>query len=259
MPTDFMDTTYRQNSIKSLLRNPKLLHWFAHNYAESEITKERMSHVPLGMNFHDMARRDKWFGMESGVGMSIILNPFNWLQVQQTPLEQEYNFNLIPKPHFSERIVGALVDFHFNTAKRDEFRRYAKAGRKLGFDSLRDRPFVEFLPSRIPRAQLWQRKAQYAFDISPVGYGMDCFRTWESLALGNIVIVVTTPLDPLYEGLPVVILDSWDEVTQENMTRWLETFKDMLDDGSYLEKLTTQYWMDIIRSKGLSNYTPPAF
>ena len=44
------------------------------------------------------------------------------------------------------------------------------------------------------------------FVISPPGNGIDCHRTWESLILGNIVLLQSSPLDPLFEDLPVVII-----------------------------------------------------
>ena len=37
-------------------------------------------------------------------------------------------------------------------------------------------------------------RGRYAFAISPIGKGLDCHRTWESLILGQIVIVQTTLL-----------------------------------------------------------------
>ncbi len=37
--------------------------------------------------------------------------------------------------------------------------------------------------------------------------------------LGNIVIVKRSSLDPLYEGLPVVIVDDWREISRENLQR----------------------------------------
>ena len=36
----------------------------------------------------------------------------------------------------------------------------------------------------------------------------------------------TSPLDALYEGLPVVIVNDWSEVTQENMDKWLFEYGD---------------------------------
>jgi hypothetical protein len=41
---------------------------------------------------------------------------------------------------------------------------------------------------------------------------MDCHRTWEMLYFGMIPIVKTSTLDLLFTGLPVVILQTWEDL-----------------------------------------------
>ena len=53
----------------------------------------------------------------------------------------------------------------------------------------------------------------YKFVLSPPGNGPDAHRTWEALMMGCVPVVLKGPLDELYEGLPVLMLDSWDELT----------------------------------------------
>jgi len=53
----------------------------------------------------------------------------------------------------------------------------------------------EFLNTRLQRHDLWKKKTTYAFSVSPHGNGLDCYRTWEDLVLGCIVIVKTSVLD----------------------------------------------------------------
>ncbi len=66
------------------------------------------------------------------------------------------------------------------------------------------------------------RQSEYAFVISPHGNGVDCHRTWEALALGCVPIVRTSPLDALYEGLPVLIVSNWCEVTADFLRRHID-------------------------------------
>ena len=62
--------------------------------------------------------------------------------------------------------------------------------------------------------------------ISPPGYGVDCHRTWEALALGSIPIVLAPAScprgwqNPLFGGLRVITVRSWAEITQEALERW---------------------------------------
>ena len=93
------------------------------------------------------------------------------------------------------------------------------------------------------RIELWREKTRYAFVVSPHGNGLDCHRTWESLVLGNIPIVKRSSIDPLYEGLPVVIVDDWREITPENSKRWLAEHADAFGRPEVQHRLTNDYWL----------------
>ena len=131
-----------------------------------------------------------------------------------------------------------------------DMHRYKKCGedRTSIFNQLRSTGLIEY-GSWMSRARLWQTKGAYAFSISPHGNGLDCHRTWEDLALGCIVIVKSSSLDVLYEGLPVVIVNDWSEVTEENMRLWLTRYADAMTNPSYRERLTTHYWYSKIKSE----------
>jgi hypothetical protein len=75
----------------------------------------------------------------------------------------------------------------------------------------------------------------YKYVLSPHGNGLDCHRTWEALILGCIPIMKTSALDPMFDGLPVLIVKNWSDVTQE----LLDTFVPQTN----LEKLHTSYWL----------------
>lgn len=94
---------------------------------------------------------------------------------------------------------------------------------------------------------LWKLKGEYAFCVSPHGYGLDSHRAWEGLVLGNIVIMKASSLDPMFEGLPVVIVKDWSEVNERNLDLWLEKYKDAFTNPAYRDKLTHAYWMNKIK------------
>ena len=115
---------------------------------------------------------------------------------------------------------------------------------------MRANPLIDFQAEKIPRLDLWRAKTRYAFVVSPHGNGLDCHRTWESLALGNIVIVKRSPLDPLYAGLPVVIVSQWSEITAENLSEWQRRYAHAFSDTVFLECLTNRYWIERARREG---------
>jgi len=65
---------------------------------------------------------------------------------------------------------------------------------------------------RTTQQRLWRNYCQYKYGISPHGNGLDCHRTWEMLYFGMIPVVKTSSLDVLYDGLPVVILERWEQL-----------------------------------------------
>lgn len=53
----------------------------------------------------------------------------------------------------------------------------------------------------------WSGVAKSKFVLSPPGFGEDCYRTWEAVLLGAVPIVRRSPLQQLYDGAPVVVVD----------------------------------------------------
>ena len=95
----------------------------------------------------------------------------------------------------------------------------------------------------------WNTQIKYAFVVSPFGNGYDCHRTWEALILGCIPIVKSSGLDNLYEGLPVLIVQDWNDITEKLLMKVITEFKHKHEKGEFnYDKLTLKYWMDKINS-----------
>ena len=98
------------------------------------------------------------------------------------------------------------------------------------------------------QAAQWKKRTEYVFSLSLVGKGFDCNRTWESLILGNIVLLQSSPLDPLFEGLPVVIIKDWSEINEANLKKWAAKYHDASTNPKYREKLTSAYWLKMLEA-----------
>jgi len=93
---------------------------------------------------------------------------------------------------------------------------------------------------------------KHRFMLSPAGNALDSHSTWEALLAGCIPIVPRSPLDPLFEGLPVWLVDSWEEVTDEAILR----MEIKLKGKEYnWEKLFASWWSKEIQ-KGLCMISP---
>lgn len=231
----FPSEAHLGTSIDTYLSNENIIHIFAQNCDYSG-KSSKLSHLPIGVDYHSIAYSKKSYRGEKG-----------------SPSSQEAALKKILKelqPTYLRK-KRAFVDFQLNDSMKK-----GKAKRYLQFGEDRTSIFKQILKSGLidygkpmSRSDLWKKKGQYAFSVSPHGNGLDCHRTWEDLILGCIVIVKTSPLDPLYEGLPVVIINDWSEITKENMELWLNLYGDAFSNPSYREKLTNAYWLHKIREK----------
>jgi hypothetical protein len=98
--------------------------------------------------------------------------------------------------------------------------------------------------SRVSQTRIWRRYADHRFVLSAQGNGPDCHRTWEALYLGCIVITRRSALDPLYQGLPVVLVTDWDEVREKaNLERWAEQMAPLTDLDRIWDRLEPTRWL----------------
>ena len=216
MPMDFAGA-------HEILANDRVICWFAQN-ADGTDTSGKLFPIPIGLDFHTIANGRKWK---------------HW---QATPRQQEAEIEQMraTMPANRDRLVRVHADFHLNKG-------ITPAAREAAHAMLRGNPTVDFQSRKISRSALWRKKTRYAFVVCPRGHGLDCHRTWESLALGNIPIVKRSPLDELYEGLPVVIVNAWTEITATALRQWHDAHHASFDRADVQERLTNDFWIARVR------------
>src|SRR5437588_6699849 len=218
-----------------ILESPKVAHWYTQDF-DGSVPSKRISPIPIGIDYHMLSERPIW-----GEDVS-------------SPEQQEAVLNTVAaqlRP-CKDRIPKVYVDFAWQKGlglrAYRRFRPLAGAclreGRRKIARKLRDNENIFSQNGPLPRTELWRKRGEYAFVLSPHGTGLDCHRTWEALALGHIVLVPASSLDPLYEGLPVVALKRWDEITTENLRKWLSQFH---GSCGIQEKLKSSYWIAQMR------------
>jgi hypothetical protein len=213
----------------------KIVHWYAQNY-DGSVPAERISPIPIGIDFHMVSEKAIWGEEVSSppeqervlVSIGKSLSP---LQARRKRVYVDFGW---------KRGFGLYRLFHPLEGTRFRENRRQLAGK------LRRNELVHVQPEPLPRREMWRRRGQYAFVLSPHGNGLDCHRTWEALALGHIVLVPSSSLDSLYSDLPVVPLKSWSEITPENLENWLSMHS---NGGAHHEKLRSSYWVNEMRSR----------
>ena len=198
--------------LKNFLENKYLLHWYCQNWLAGNHPKVTL--MPIGMDYHTMVTSDMW-----GRRMSV--------ELQEKAIE---DIKKLSKP-FYEREIKCYINFLSTLGRRKD--------RKDAVDQI-DKELVEYEKIGTARVNTWLNQIKYAFVVSPHGGGMDCHRTWEALILGCIPIVKRSPLDELYDELPVLIINDWSDITKELLENTIEEFKQK--EFNY-DKLTLQYWI----------------
>jgi len=120
-----------------------------------------------------------------------------------------------------------------NFALNDELYRPDTSGRphirlRLA-ERLKDAPWVTLDVSQEQRSapdemlRYYAQLVRHKFVLSPQGRGIDCCRTWESLYLGAIPVVVESAPMSAFRDLPILFTDDYGELSEEYLERrWRE-------------------------------------
>jgi hypothetical protein len=220
---------------RTLVESGKLIRWFASNY-DGAAHGDIITPMPYGIEYPK--RTDATFNRRAGSYCAIAMSPAEH--------EAEWDAFAAAVPPLAARDFRAIADFQFNNTSKS---RIFGETREEVYAQLADNPNIAWAPKRrMDPMEPRKRFARHVFMIYTYGRGLDGHRVWESLQLGCIPIVKKGPLDLLYRDLPVVSIDQWDEITEDNMQRWYRQFGPGFDRAPVHRILSMQYWNDRIRA-----------
>lgn len=209
----------------TLLNHPLLLKWFAQNTRLEYYDK--LIQLPIGLDYHTISTNPSHKWKIEGEGT---------LPSEQEEILINLLRNSIP---FYERNNKTKIYANFTIENNDRFNQRKQALNDINTD------LVDYLDEFIPRTINWHNMVDYGFVLSPYGMGMDCHRTWEAICLGCIPIVCGIEFKKLFEGLPVLVVKDWTEVTQELLEKTINEFKSIRFN---YEKMTLKYWTNRIKT-----------
>jgi hypothetical protein len=231
------DTRLHDAICLSLLDNTKLLRWFAQNciftrnvndgenydsyhFYNCEWSQGKMTQLPIGLDYHTIANDHFKF----------------WRMPHEDPsvLGQEAilcGLRESMRPFWERNHEKILAAFTFN--ETPSCPRWS-ALKKIPSD------LVHHEKETMPRTRVWQMMNEFAFVLSPTSSGLDCHRHWECLALGCIPVMLSWGTNEMFDDLPVLIVDSYSEVTDELLRTTLESFKTRTFN---YDKLQLQHWV----------------
>lgn len=204
----------------SYLDDPKIMKWFAAN--ATGYSHKKLFPIPRGVP-------NRYVG--SG-NLDVLLKVAPLKENDERPILAYMNFNIYTYPTERNMVI--------NTFKNCEWVFYPERNND-GYSTIGKRIMSHVRTQEEYLTELSLSK----FVLSPRGNGLDCYRTWESLTMGAIPIVTTSDLDPMFAELPVLIIQDWNELTEEFLEQKYEEFQ----RGTYNnDKIYADWWLNYIRN-----------
>jgi len=206
-----------------LLNNTYLSKWFTQNMIVNENYKiNKIIQIPIGLDYHTICNDPK--------------NKLKKDDERHLPKDQEQilmDIRNIMKP-FYERECKIYVNFSMSN---DRFGQRNQSLSQIPSDLLvKHNDFIK-------RTDNWNNIIKYSFVLSPYGNGMDCHRTWESICLGSIPIVLAPNFKHMFKDLPVLIVNNWSDITEELLNNTIEEYKTKTFN---YDKISLSYWENLI-------------
>jgi predicted O-methyltransferase YrrM len=232
----------------SILDNPSLIHWFSVNV---DFDHPKLSCIPIGLPKHIPMLIDNSF-----MGWSVGTNT-NSIEYYTHALKNLLPFNSVCDNILNNNkellyckmsvITSQMCNHPFQNIREnaiDILKKYDEFS-KCMTESINLLQWPDYIKDLL----------KYKFCLSLFGRGYDCYRTWEALCCGVIPVVVSSPLDVLYDGLPVVIVTNLEDITPAFLEKQYELICGNIDTYKW-ERLSSSYWVNIIKDK-LKTYQVP--
>jgi len=165
------------DTYRTYLSDPKILKWYASN--PSELNHSKIFPIPIGLS------NARW--PHGNVDRVL------------------YAMKNHRKP-WNSRTVLMYINFNIKTNPTE---------RKKALEQANKIQNIQRIDKGVSSEKYLEDLGNAKFVLSPPGNGLDCHRTWESLIMGAVPIVLRSTLDPLFNNTRTLILDNWSQLTQE--------------------------------------------
>lgn len=168
------------------------------------VTLESDESVPQNRNWLRHPHLTRWYGWNS-------VHP----NVRPIPIGLNHDAQLDAMKRAvraAAEVELALVNF-----KRDRYERVALHKQLDGLPWVHVESYAQKWTSPARLSAHYERISRFKWTVCPRGAGQDTHRLWEALYLGSIPVVLKSPISTLYAGLPVIELNSWDELSLETL------------------------------------------
>ena len=206
------------------INNSKLIKWFCKN---PSIVHDKIQPLPIGPKM-------QWYTTQfHGEADTIQYQVFN--RYFMNPESQFYSNT---KPNL------VYVNFTAGTSNNPFYSKF-KGIRYECRKDLNQNGFVQ--TPNVPFEKYISDLSTYKFSASPPGRGIDTHRAWESLLVGTIPIMLTSPLDNMFNDLPVIIVEDYNTITEDFLKI---KYEELLSRKDYnFSKLYKEFWQELIHKQ----------
>ena len=201
--------------------DPRLVKWYCQNWVGIH---PKVFGLPIGLDYHTLATPTRQ-------------GQRHWWGASASPAIQE---RLLLRVAGNAPSLLARRPICYSTSHHSPTERCRYRSDRVAAERSIPSELVFYEPKRIKRLRTWVNQSKYAFVTSPHGNGLDCHRTWEALCLGCIPVVKRSPICRLFEDLPVLVVESWGDVTKALLDSTVVEFSSRSFD---IDKLTLNYWV----------------
>lgn len=173
-------------------------------------------------------------------------------QVQSIPIGLENSMHF---PHVSKRrrLLEAALHSAAHVPSKMVYMNFSMwtnpSARIHAYNSMRDKPWItdECVQATVQEnyPQWLHQVLNHHYVLCPRGNGVDTHRTWETLYLGRIPIVLNDLNMRYYKNLPILIVDDWRDITESLLVEGINTFSNV--DNFNLDMLRMSWWKSLIR------------
>jgi hypothetical protein len=107
---------------------------------------------------------------------------------------------------------------------------------------LQHQPFG-VLPGFLEKESYFKLHEEFAFEVSPFGNGVSNFRDYESLLLHTFPILFHSPIDSVYKNLPVMIVSTPQDITEQSLQHHMDQYGDWFDTHDIRKELDVRRWL----------------
>ena len=212
------------NPSEKILEHPKIRAVFSQNCL-GQTAKVRC--LPIGLE-------NRQWSMH-GWTPETIMGSMLGAQTAPSPLEHVERARALREGGTGVATAFACFGVHTNPGLRGPLDAQLNAGHLDWIDRNCNNGLVNFHRNMLQRAAV----------IAPEGNGMDTLRAWEALYLGRALVGVHSAMDPLWEDLPYVFLNSWADLSREAVeegVRNISTPARLARSRAATKRLFMPYW-----------------